>query len=337
MHDKGWKDRMNALLKKKGWDIKDWHRATGLNQWQLEKLMEMDISEMDEEGLEQIYNQTKNAMFEKTMLRFSEPVLIAVWTHKGGTGKSTTTINLSYELALRGYNVLAIDTDSQSDMTSVLYPGYLEEPDVNFYSAFLGQEDFKENNYIRHTEYANLDVIAGSAECEGLEGTMCTLNERIRNRMWEKCLKNIRKENYYDFIFVDMDKTAGVMNKSILGEADYILAPIESTIFAVKAVPPILVQVEEMAKLNPKLKLLGLLYNKVDLRKKTALAENMGFVEQLAPGLAFQTFIKNDANVENSQKEHMPLGCYNRKSIANRKIVELTDEILERIRRDKEK
>lgn len=36
MRKSDWKDRMNALLKKKGWDIKDWRRATGLNQWQLE-------------------------------------------------------------------------------------------------------------------------------------------------------------------------------------------------------------------------------------------------------------------------------------------------------------
>ena len=39
--------------------------------------------------------------------------------------------------------------------------------------------------------------------------------------MWKKCLRSVREENYYDFIIVDMDKTAGVMNKTILGEADY--------------------------------------------------------------------------------------------------------------------
>ena len=127
MRKSDWKDRMNALLKKKGWDIKDWRRATGLNQWQLESLMEMDLSEMNEEDLESIYEQAKKAKLDKNLMRFDCPVMIAVWAHKGGMGKSTVVTNLSYELAKRGYNVLAIDTDSQSDMTSVLFPDYLEQ------------------------------------------------------------------------------------------------------------------------------------------------------------------------------------------------------------------
>ena len=105
MRKSDWKDRMNVLLKKKGWDIKDWRRATGLNQWQLESLMEMDLSEMDEEDLERIYEQAKEAKLDKSLMRFDCPVMIAVWAHKGGMGKSTVVTNLSYELAKRGYNV----------------------------------------------------------------------------------------------------------------------------------------------------------------------------------------------------------------------------------------
>ena len=335
MRKNDWKDRMNALLKKKGWDIKDWHRATELNQWQLESLMEMDISEMDEGSLESIYEQAKSAKLDKSLMRFDSPVMIAVWAHKGGMGKSTVATNLSYELSKRGYNILAIDTDSQSDMSSVLFPDYLENPDVSFYNAFLGQEDFKEEGYIMHTEYNGIDVVAGSAECEALEGALCMMTDRIRDKMWKKCLKSIREENYYDFIIVDMDKTAGVMNKTILGEADYVLAPIESSMFGIKAVPPTLAQIEEMAEYNPKLKLLGFLFNKVDLRKKTAMADNTSLVEEIAPEYTFKTFIKNDANVDNSQKEHMPIGYYNSKSPASRQMAEFADEAIERIRKDR--
>ncbi len=113
MRKNDWKDRMNALLKKKGWDIKDWHRATELNQWQLESLMEMDISEMDEGSLESIYEQAKSAKLDKSLMRFDSPVMIAVWAHKGGMGKSTVVPNLSCGLSKRGSIILAIDTDSQ--------------------------------------------------------------------------------------------------------------------------------------------------------------------------------------------------------------------------------
>ncbi len=335
MRKNDWKDRMNTLLKKRGWDIKDWRRATGLNQWQLESLMEMDLSEMDEGSLESLYEQAKDAKLDKGLLRFDNPVMIAVWAHKGGMGKSTVVTNLSYELAQKGYNVLAIDTDSQSDMSSVLFPGYLEDPDASFYNAFLGQEDFREEGYIMHTEYPGIDVVAGSAECEALEGALCMMSDKIRDKMWKKCLRSVREENYYDFIIVDMDKTAGVMNKTILSEADYVLAPIESSIFGVKAVPPTIAQIEEIAQTNLKLKLLGILFNKVDLRKKTAMADNMGLVEQIAPECIFETYIKNDANVDNSQKEHMPIGYYNSRSPASRQMTEFTEEAIERIRKDR--
>lgn len=337
MSEKTWKEKMEALLKQKKWDMKDWHRALGLNQWQLENLMAMDTTQLDPESLQNIYDDTKAAKLDKKMMRFESPVIIVVWTHKGGTGKSTTAMNMSYELSRRGYNVLGIDIDSQSDMSSVLYPNYLEQPDVSFYEAFSMHDDFMEPGYIRHTEYVNLDIIPGSAKCDGLEGQLGVLDQNIRGRIWEKCLRTIRKDNYYDFIFVDMDKTAGLMNVAALAEADFVLSPLEPAIFAVKAVPPVLAQVEEVRKNNPKLKILGFLYNKVDMRKKRSLPESLELVEEIAPGLAFKSFIKNDANIDNSQREHYPLGVYNRSCAANKQMIEVADELLEKVKEKSDK
>ena len=70
---------------------------------------------------------------------------------------------------------------------------------------------------------------------------------------------------------------------------------------------------------------------------KKALAEAMELVDGIAPGAALENFIKNDANVDNSQREHMPLGVYNRSSAANKQMAEVADEILERIRQRSEK
>lgn len=332
MKKKTWNERMERLLHQKGWDIKDWHRAIKADQWTLEQLMNMDTSALKQEDLEKIYNDTKEAKLDKNLLRFESPVMIVVWTHKGGTGKSTTATNLSYEFSQRGYNVLAVDIDSQSDMSSVLYPDYLNNPEKTFYEAFALHEDFNTKGYIQHTDYLNLDIIPGSARCEGLEGSISVWGEEIRSRIWGKCLESIRQENYYDFIIIDMDKTAGIMNTLTLMEADYVLSPIEPMIFAVKSVPPILAQISSVQEKNPKLELLGLLYNMVDMRKKKALAEAMELVEGIKPGAALQSYIKNDANVDNSQREHMPLGVYNRSSIANKQMIEVADEVLERIK-----
>lgn len=337
MSERTWKEKMEVLLKQKKWDMKDWHRAVGLDQRQLEALMMMDTTEIDSESLQKIYDDTKAAKLDKKMMRFESPVIIVVWTHKGGTGKSTTAMNMSYELSQRGYNVLGIDIDSQSDMSSVLYPEYLNEPDISFYEAFTMHDDFEEAGYIRHTQYTNLDIVPGSAKCEGLEGQLSTIDASIRGRIWERCLRKIRNDNYYDFIFVDMDKTAGLMNIAVLSEADFVLSPLEPTIFAVKAVPPVIAQVEEVRKNNPRLEILGFLYNKVDMRKKKSLPESFELVEEIAPGMTFKNFIKNDANIDNSQREHYPLGVYNRSCAANKQMVAVADELLEKVREKSEK
>lgn len=336
MQEQKWNEKMKALLEERKWDMKDWRRATKIDQRALENLLHADTTGYPKESLDEIYELTKRAKLEDKMLRFKEPVMIAVWAHKGGTGKSTTVANLSYELSIRGYNVLVIDTDSQSDVSSVLRPSYLEEPEINFYEAFSVYDDFQDENYIRSTDYNGLDIVAGSEQCEALEATMSLMEERHRAKIWPKCLRKIREENYYDFILVDMDKTAGIMNKSIFEIADYVLSPIEPAFFSMKSLVAVLTQVEQSQMAGHKLKLLGVFYNKVDMRKKKAFAETAELVEGMAEGQVLDTYIKSDANVENSQKEHLPLGYYNRSSAASKQMATLTEEVLERIQKDLE-
>lgn len=333
--EKSWNERVKELLAKRGWDTKDWHRATGIDQRVLENLLSVDTTGLPEENLNSIYELTKKAELGKS-LRFDHPVIIAVWAHKGGTGKSTTVANLSYEFSVRGYNVLVIDTDSQSDVSSVLYPRYVNEPDKSFYDAFSICEDFVADDYVRSTDYDGLDIVTGSEKSEALEGVLCLMEERMRNRMWPKCLRKVMEENYYDFVLIDMDKTMGVMNKSILAVSDYVLSPIEPNIFSVKSLLAVISQVEQFQSEKSKLKLLGIFYNKVDLRKKKSLQEAMELVEGVSQGNVLKAYIKSDANVENSQKEHLPLGYYNKSSSASKQTAVLADEILDKISGDME-
>lgn len=322
------RDSLIKLLSKKKMDVKEWHRAIDLNQWALEGLLNGTLN-IEDEYFDIVYTMTKEAKKTK-LLRFPSPVIIVVWSHKGGTGKSTLASNLAYSLAHRRYNVLGIDADSQSDMSSVLHPEYLNDPDKNFYEAFVLHADFWDNDYIFHTVYNNLDLIAGSGLSENLENTLAALEPRIRNKILEMCLRKIKENNYYDFIIIDMDKTAGLLNKAILAQADYVISPLECSIFSVKSVPPIVQQIEIVKEMNPRLDLLGIVYNKVDLRKKNVI-ESQQLVDGILPGKALSNYLKNDANIENSQREHMPLGVYNRSSRANKQMEAITDEFLSRI------
>lgn len=326
-----WKKKIQRILNKRKWDAKEWHRAINLNQWILEGLMNDEFT-IDEDMIKNIYEMTLESS-KKKMLRFSKPVVISSWTHKGGTGKSTLAINLSHELSSRGYNVLAIDTDGQSDMTSVLFPDYLDYPDKNFYEAFVMHYDIKDGGYIFHTPYDNLDIIAGSGQLEDLENILAPMREEQRSSIFDMCLKKIMEENYYDFIIIDRDKGAGLFNKAILSKTDFVISPVECAMFSIKSIPPVIENINIIKKYNPSLELLGIVLNKVDLRKKVALAEAQALIEEIAPGMLFNTYIKNESNIEKSQKEHMPLGEYLKSSTANRQMIKLTDEILRCIKK----
>lgn len=328
--EKYYRDELLKLRDKRSWDNKEWHRAIGIDQSILD-CIETGEMILNPESYRALKDLTEKCQ-QLVMLRFSKPRIIVSWIHKGGTGKSTLSSNLSYELSRRGYNVLAIDTDSQADMTSVLYPDYLDEPTKNFYDSFIMHDDFK--GYISKTEYDNLHIISGSAKSEDLEKTLATMPTNLRNKIFGKCLSSIMKENYYDFIIVDMDKSAGMLNRAILEKADYILTPLEASIFSLKALVTIQQQLEIVKDTNPKLKMLGMFFNKVDLRKK-GVAEAKELVEELFPGCMLTNFLKAEANIENSQMEHMPLAVYARTfgkyTKATKQFVKLTDEIIQRI------
>lgn len=70
-----------------------------------------------------------------------DPVIISIYIPKGGVGKSTTTFSLCYTLAERGYNVLAVDCDSQRDLSKMMLKGRYSE-DTQFggdYSAYINR------------------------------------------------------------------------------------------------------------------------------------------------------------------------------------------------------
>ena len=56
------------------------------------------------------------------------PIVIACQNFKGGVGKSTTCVNLAHYLALKGYRVLVVDTDSQATTTSMF--GYVPDAEI---------------------------------------------------------------------------------------------------------------------------------------------------------------------------------------------------------------
>lgn len=178
---------------------------------------------------------------------------IAIFNHKGGVAKTTTSFNLGYALARAGKRVLLIDTDSQCNLTlysmgydkyekyceeenpnniySCLLPAYRSQPRLievpKCYSVaknlFLlpGNLDFTEN-----------EVQLGIAmQLSGTLGTMQNLPGAL-NYLTERTAKAYN----IDYVLFDMNPSLSAINQNVLISADYFIVPTSPDFFSVMAI-----------------------------------------------------------------------------------------------------
>jgi chromosome partitioning protein len=314
---------------KNGWDNKDWARATGFNQAVLEAIEEGDL-DLSEEQQEIILSETKKWAGRKTnLLRFVSPVVVAVSTQKGGIGKTTIATNLAYELSAMGYNVLLVDTDSQMDSTKT----FIEEDNIektlnyNFYECVTSRSDLTEA--IFSTKYERLDIVPANIKLSKVETFISAMS--FKEQIVSDCLKNIMKKNYYDFIIFDTDKNIGQLNTTILNASRYLLMVSECASYSIDGLETMKQQyllVKE--KTNPELEIIGVVLNKVNMRKEI-VKKSKDIINEMFPNGCFKNIIKNDATIEKAQWNNTSISDYQKSSNAAKQFRSFTREFLERV------
>jgi len=83
-------------------------------------------------------------------------VIISIASQKGGTGKTTTSLNLAAGLARRGKHVLLINVDSQANSSKVLLPQYKDiTPGETIFATILEKNPLP----VHETSIPNLSVV----------------------------------------------------------------------------------------------------------------------------------------------------------------------------------
>ena len=191
--------------------------------------------------------------------------VIAVANQKGGVGKTTTTMNLGIGLALEGKKVLLIDADAQGDLTICL--GFRNPNDFDHTIAtVLGQvieDDLKDpwNVIIHHEE--GIDLIPGNIELSGIEISL--VNAMGREQILNQYLELVKDQ--YDYVLIDCSPSLGMVTINALASADGVLIPVEAEYLPAKGLEQLIRTIRKMKKkINPKLKIEGILMTMVDER-----------------------------------------------------------------------
>ncbi len=182
-------------------------------------------------------------------------IKIAIYSLKGGVGKTITTATLAHLYATRrsplmpgterkSWNrVLVIDCDSQGNL-SQYFKRYGEE-----------QECGLQSGRITGTDWPKLDIITGNMDLYDWERA---LYERKSTTNIQEILKDI-EPGEYDVVFMDCPPAMNMLTINALCAADYLIIPIRLDAFSTHGLTELEQQLQDVKAVNPFLHLLGVL------------------------------------------------------------------------------
>jgi chromosome partitioning protein len=166
------------------------------------------------------------------------PLVIACQNFKGGVGKSTTCVNLAHYLALKGYRILVIDTDSQATTTSMF--GYVPDVDItqdDTILPYLAGEQTSLVYGVRPSYFPGIDLIPA---CLALYEAEIAIVMRVagqptpaqRIAFFSELKFGVQTvADAYDVILVDSPPALGMISVNVLMAADALLVPSAARMF----------------------------------------------------------------------------------------------------------
>ena len=148
-------------------------------------------------------------------VRIVGPRRLAVFNHKGGTGKTTTSVSVAAGLASRGARVLLVDTDSQGNVSVSL--GVKAERSL-YHVLVMGLRASDAVVPVR----PNLDVIVSNETLAAAE--LYLAGRPNRDRILSARLAPL--VDAYDVIVLDCSPSLSLMNQNALVAADGVLVPV---------------------------------------------------------------------------------------------------------------
>ena len=244
---------------------------------------------------------------------------ISIMNHKGGTGKTTSSINIGAGLAKKGLKVLLLDIDSQANLTEGLGKG---DPELSVYDSI------RENKKLPILNVSeNLDLVPSSIDLLGAE--MEIVSKIGREQILHKLLKPIRSE--YDYIIIDCPPSVGLLTVNAMVASDTILLPLQGEYFAYKGVDRLLGIVNEVRdNLNEKLEIGGVFITQINPNR--ILTKTI--VEKLTEDLqdkVFDTKIRINVALAEAQLQGQTIFDYAPESNGAKDYEMLVEEILNRL------
>ena len=190
--------------------------------------------------------------------------VIGIVNQKGGTGKTTTCVNLGVDLAHEGKRVLLVDCDPQGSLTISLghpQPDALPNTLADQMTAVLNDRPIDPGGILHHEE--GVDLLPANISLAGMEVSL--VNAMSRESTLKRVLANYSRD--YDQILLDCSPSLGMLTINALAAADRIIIPVQATYLSLQGVEQLLGTVARVKQnINRRLRIDGVRRTMVDSR-----------------------------------------------------------------------
>lgn len=250
--------------------------------------------------------------------------ITAIVNQKGGVAKTTTAVNLAFELAESNNKVLLIDLDPQASATSAVF-GNREFP-CNSYDLLLSKVPTED--VIQRSASFNIDIIPSDIALSGIDLQIAQLVGR------EKILQHKIKHLDYDIILIDTPPSLGLLTVNAMTACYDVLITICPEYFSLKGIALLVDTINTVrTNLDAPVGVFGVVVTRY--KDRVITKDALGIIQDYFKDKVFKTIIPDNIKIEEAHSAHLPIREYDSSSKGAFSYKELAAEFIEKWQKQK--
>ena len=295
-------------------------------------IIDVEFLEEEDETLAQPLDSIEEVSFSRPRSAMELPPSLAtpqgrarvvtVINQKGGVGKTTTVINIAAQIALRGFRVLVIDSDSQGNCATGLGVDKSKVKNTTR-DLILSPETAVDSRHATAVE--NLHIIVGDRSLIGLEQEM--MRQLGREKRMKEALRPLLA--HYDLVLIDTPPSLGLVTINALVASDGVLVPVQTEYFALEGLALLSGTIREVRSLlNERLGVDGVL---LTMHSQTLLNKQVaGEVLENFPNLVVRPAIRRNVRLAEAPSHGIPIHLHDPSSPGGKDYQDIATELQHR-------